>query len=363
MATLTLVAAPPPVWADQVRDAQWHLDYLKITQAHAITRGAGVTVAVLDSGVDAQHPDLKGAILPGANLTILKEGSPVGWTDEDGHGTAMSGLIAAQGKAGSGALGIAPEAKVLPIRLQTDRTTPVSGFEEALKIATARGAKVVNMSFGSPTFDSINADAVAAAQAADLVLVAASGNAPDDKTIGYPASYPGVITVGAVDRKGNHADYSLSGEQIMLTAPGTDITSTDIKRNNASGYSAGPGTSNSAAIVSGAVALVRAKYPQLTAAQVVERITSTATDKGPKGRDPEYGYGVIDVMAALTAPLEEAPAPATAAPVPPGSGADAPSDKDGLPTAALAAIGGGALLLVGTLAVLVVLIRRRRIAT
>lgn len=361
VAVLVLVVAPPPALADKIRDAQWHLDYLKIAQAHAITKGAGVTVAVIDSGVDAEHPDLRGAVLPGANVMILKEGSPVGWTDTDGHGTAMAGVIAARGKGNTGALGIAPESKILPIRISINREVHGVGLEEALAFATAHGAKVISMSFVSPELDPIEAEALEAARAADIVLVAGVGNLPRDKTVRYPAAHPSVIGVGAVDRNGDHADLSVTGDKVELSAPGIGIMSPAIAAKDPSRYRAGSGTSQATAVVAGAAALVRAKYPQLTADQVVKRLTSTAIDTGPKGRDSSYGYGVVNVVGALTAPLEAESTPA-AAPAAPRAASDRSSTGDGISAGVLAALGGGALLLIGGLVALVVLIRKRRSA-
>jgi subtilisin family serine protease len=142
--------------------------------------------------------------------------------------------------------------------------------------------------------------AIDAAIAADVVVIASAGNRPDDAFVGFPAAYPGVVAVGATGRGGDIAPVSVTGNQLALTAPGVDIVSTD----GVGGYRIGTGTSDSTAIVAGAAALVRSKYPKLSANEVVHRLTATATDKGAPGRDPQYGYGVLNLVAALTADVK-----------------------------------------------------------
>nr|WP_274534633.1 S8 family serine peptidase [Micromonospora sp. CB01531] len=157
-----------------------------------------------------------------------------------------------------------------------------------------------------------------------MVVVAGAGNFPADLNVGCPASEPGVIAVGGVDRKGNHAAISVTGPQIDVAAPAEDIYSTSVNGT----YRVGTGTSDATAIVAGAAALIRSKYPNLPAEEIAHRLTATAIDEGPPSRDDEYGYGVIDLVAALTAdvpPLGFGSAAATA-PVPTGA---APEDEGG----------------------------------
>ncbi|GAA4146726.1 hypothetical protein GCM10022251_08620 [Phytohabitans flavus] len=229
----------------------------------------------------------------------------------------MAGLIAAHGTtSGMGALGIAPEAAILPIRSegpagQADSDLLAAGIEWAIE----RGAAVINASStGGPSPPLRHA--IDAANAADVVVVAAAGNRPTDLGVGFPAAYDGVLAVGAVDRQGNHAEVSVTGEQLDIVAPGVDIYSTSYKGL----YRKGTGTSDAAAIVAGAVALVRSKYPDLSAEEVVHRLTATATDKGPPGRDEQYGYGVLNLVAALTA---DVPPLGSVAPTPNSTTADA----------------------------------------
>jgi type VII secretion-associated serine protease mycosin len=313
--------------ADGIRDAQWHLGFLSVTDAHRISRGNGVTVAVIDTGVQPV-PSLKGNVLRGT--VVDPAGSGDGRADRIGHGTAMAGLIAAHGtREDAGALGIAPEAKILPI---TDNVGRVQGSNDltatAINWAVAHGAEVINISSGGGPSPALRA-AVQAALEADVVVVASAGNKPSATAVQFPAFYPGVIAVGAVDRNGNLASISTTGRGVVITAPGVDITSTGLNGQ----YRKGTGTSDAAAIVSGAVALIRSKYPDLSAKEVVHRLEATAIDKGAPGLDDQYGYGVLNLVGALTAdvpPLTPSPGDGpTADASPTGGVATGPSAGSG----------------------------------
>ena len=348
-AVLALVAGwPAPARADDVRDRQWWLEPLRVAEAHRISRGAGVVVAVIDSGVGADHPDLAGAVLDGTD-TVRAGGK--GNADTEGHGTAMAGLIAARGRSGErGLLGIAPAARILPIRPSGDTYFVADG----IAWATAHGAQVLSMSFGVQDSEELRA-AVAAARAADIVLVASAGNTGDrDNAVEFPGGYDGVLAVGAVDRRGRVAPFSQHGPQVDLVAPGVEMYTAGL----AGTYRKGFGTSNSAAVVAGAAALVRARYPELTADQVAERLTATAADRGPAGRDDKYGHGALDLVAALTEPpprpsstgaaaAATGAAAATAGAVRAGPGA---AEDGGVPPWMF--VGGGLVLLLAALGVL-----------
>lgn len=276
----------------QIRKDQWHLNYLKTAEAQSISQGEGVIVAVPDTGV-SPHPDLASNLLRGVDLT---GGGIDGKRDRDGHGTGMAGLIAAHGKGHQGALGIAPKAKVLPIHVSPKGGSTADAMAAGIEYATRQGAQVVCVSSGGASNVRLR-QAVKAALQANVIIVAAAGNAPDDNAVVYPAAENGVLAVAGVGRNGAHAPVSVSGPEIDVVAPAVDIYSTSINGK----YRKGTGTSDATAIVAGAAALVRSKYPYLPAAEVVHRLTATAVDKGPPGRDDEYGYGVIDLVAALTA--------------------------------------------------------------
>ncbi|GAB1690758.1 type VII secretion-associated serine protease mycosin [Krasilnikovia sp. M28-CT-15] len=305
---LVLVGASPAL-ADSIRERQWHLDALHVTAAHKVSQGEGVTVAVVDTGVRADHPDLAGNVLPGVDY---REAGTKGWVDTDGHGTGMAGIIAGHGHGrgdADGVLGIAPKAKILPIRVLNDNNRPTTKIPDAITEAVRQHADVISMSF-SDTPDGPLQRAIQQAIDANIVLVASSGNRPRDVFLQYPAKYPGVVAVGATGRDGKVAPLTITGPEMTLVAPGIDIATTD----NDGGYVESRGTSDATAIVAGAAALIRAKYPDLSAAEVVHRLTATATDKGAPGRDRDYGYGALDLVAALTADVPASAGQPSAAP-------------------------------------------------
>lgn len=310
---LAAVAAPTPALADSVRDQQWHLDFMHVVEAQRLSQGEGVLVAVADTGVEATVPELAGALVPGKDYG---GNTGDGTTDPQGHGTAMATLIAGRGRgAGKGALGIAPKATILPIQLSQDFDFAGGDARDvaaAIDYAVSKGAKVICLSIGTGDTKIVRT-AIANAIAADVVVVAAAGNKPGRGDVAFPARVPGVVAVGAVDRKGERAAISVAGPELALVAPGVDITAVDAEGRTRTGT----GTSDANALVAGAVALIRARYPQLKGPDVVRRLTVTAQDKGEPGKDPVYGYGVIDLVKALTADIPQAPPSASPPPSPP----------------------------------------------
>lgn len=345
-----------PAYADGVRSAEWHLQFLRVAEAQRISQGDGVTVGVIDTGIDANHPDLAGSVLPGTNTR--EEGQGDARTDPDGHGTAMAGLIVGHGSGETGMLGIAPRAKLLPVRAVTGKNpfNASRDIAEGIQWLLGHGAKVISVSIGGDDVIPLQ-QAVAAATQADVVVVAGVGNLPGDPVVRYPAGYEGVVAVGGVDRNGSHAPTSVTGDKVVLAAPSVDIMSTDPGGK----YSAGSGTSNATAIVAGVAALIRAKYPQLTAKQVTERLTATAVDKGAPGRDPQYGFGIVDPVAALQANVK-ASASAGASPPAQGDSDGSTGSSTGMPRWLRQVIFvGGCLALLFVVVVLpIMLIRRAR---
>ncbi|MEV0560035.1 S8 family serine peptidase [Dactylosporangium sp. NPDC050588] len=295
--------------ADSIRDRQWHLQALRISQAQTISRGAGVVVAVTDTGVDDRHGELAGAVLNGKEFGEQPTGN--GKADTDGHGTAMAGLIAGRGLPNNaGVLGIAPEATILPVQtLHSEFGGSPIDLADGIMWAVGQGAKVICIAAGTSEYSQVK-DAVAAAVKADVVVVAGVGNTPKSKQVGFPAKLPGVVAVAGSDKGGNHAAISATGPEVVLAAPAVEIVSIGAFGK----YVVGEGTSDSTAIVAGVVALVRAKFPGLSAAEVVRRLTATATDRGKPGRDEEFGFGIVDPVAALTAEVPAAGVQVTGVP-------------------------------------------------
>jgi subtilisin family serine protease len=344
---LFVVAATPASATDPVRDGQWQLDFLRVEDAHKYSQGDGVVVGVVDTGVDATNPDLAGSILSGAGLTA--QGGD-GRQDIDGHGTAMAGFIAAHGRAG----GIAPMAKIVPVREFDTAFGYASG--DGVTWAVDHGARVLCLAYSSPD-DPADRMAVARAIAMDVVVIAPVGNTNSPSVGINPLEYPGVVGAAGVDRNGEHAAISVVTPYATLAAPAVDAVSTDtlyIPGNT--GYRPWTGTSDATAIIAGAAALVRARFPKLSAVEVIHRLTATADDKGPPGRDDQYGYGVINLVKALTADVpaltpSASPEPTQALPAQP----ERPNH-----TAAVVAIGGLTVLALFGVALVVVGVRRSR---
>jgi type VII secretion-associated serine protease mycosin len=296
--------------ADGIRAQEWGLDALHADQAWQTTKGKGVTVAVLDTGVDADHPDLAGNVLPGKDLVGF--GAERGDSTWARHGTGMAGIIAGHGHGpdrASGVLGIAPQARILPVRVILEdgdparkkaRDTRGGSLAEGIRWAADHGADVINLSLGDDS-DSAHPEASedAAVQYAlgrGVVVVASAGNG--GKTgdhVSYPAAYPGVIAVTAVDRYGNRADFSTRRWYATVSAPGDHVILIDPDRHYYNGW----GTSAASAFVSGAAALVRAAHPGLTPAQIKTLLENTAEEAPAGGRDDARGYGLVDPAAAI----------------------------------------------------------------
>ncbi|MFD5913781.1 type VII secretion-associated serine protease mycosin [Streptomyces massasporeus] len=357
--------------ADGIRAQQWALDAMHTEQAWQTTKGRGITVAVLDTGVEADHPDLAGNVLPGKDL--------VGFGAEPGdrawarHGTAMAGIIAGHGHGpgdADGVLGIAPEAKILPVRVILEdgdpsrakaRSTRGNALAEGIRWAADHGADVINLSLGD---DSASAhpepsedQAVQYALKKGVVVVASAGNGGEKGDhISYPAAYPGVIAATAVDRAGTRASFSTRRWYATVSAPGVDVVIADPDHK----YYEGWGTSAAAAFVSGAAALVKAAHPGLAPAQIKSLLEDTARNAPSGGRDDSRGFGFVDPAAAIEAAGRIEPEGLKSASYGAkyfGSGPDADSsDGDTADWAAPLAGGAGGVLLVAA----VVLWRGRR---
>ena len=282
---ITALGVLPTVRAERLGGKQWGLAAVGAEGAWGITRGAGITVAVLDSGVDETHPDLAGHLLPAVDLV---EDGRAG--DAFGHGTRVAGVIAAA-LDGAGIAGLAGESQVLPIRILTatgegDQNRTARG----IRAAVAAGAQVINLSLSSPSQSTFQAEAIQFALDHGVVVVAAAGNRREEgsPTV-FPAAYPGVIGVSSVGRDLAISDFASQGTAIDLVAPGGQILTTQV----GGGWESDDGTSLAAAFVSAAVALVRAANPTLAPDAVAQVLFDTARDLGAPGRDDDFGHGLL----------------------------------------------------------------------
>lgn len=299
--------------ADEVRDAEYWLAEYGITTAWQTTRGAGVTIAIIDTGIDSTVPDLRGAVVGGADFSGLGSTNgqtPVGSTGSE-HGTLVASLAAGRGRgATDGVIGAAPAANLLSISIgfgegEVDSDEQIA---QAVRWAVDHGADVINMSLTRNTLEWPQSwdDAFLYAVENDVVVVAAAGNRGSGTTVvGAPATMPGVLTVAGVDRQGKASfDASSQGITIGIAAPSEELI----------GVAPGGtvvrwgGTSGATPIVAGIVALVRAAHPELDVANVINRIVATARPAGEDGPDAIYGFGLVDAAAAVTAdvPLVDA---------------------------------------------------------
>lgn len=311
-ATAFALLPAAPAGADTIRAQQWGLDALHTDRAWQTTRGKGITVAVVDTGVDGSLPDLTGQVLPGKDM--IGFGAGRGDRSWARHGTAMAGIIAGRGHGsgdGEGVIGIAPEARILPVRVILEASDPArakarktrgTALADGIRWAADHGADVINLSLGDDS-ESAHPEpgedaAVQYALKKGAVVVASSGNGGEKGDhISYPAAYPGVIAVAAVDRYGTHASFSTRRWYATVSAPGVDIVVPAPDRK----YYVEWGTSAASAFVSGAVALVRAAHPGLTPAQIKNLLTDTARSSPSAGRDDARGYGIVDPAAAIKA--------------------------------------------------------------
>ncbi len=302
-ASVALVGAPAS--ADSIRDREYWLNQYGITTAWNTTKGAGVTIAIIDTGVDGSHPDLQGAVVGGTDVSGVGSPNgqqPVGTSSE--HGTMVASLAAGRGHgAGAGVIGSAPAATVLSISVGFGTGTRSSDEQiaDAVRWAVDNGAKVINMSLTRNSLEWPQSwdDAFLYAFEHDVVVVAAAGNRGSGTTeVGAPATIPGVLVVGGVDRNGKASfDASSQGITIAVSAPSEDL----VGAAPGGGYYAWAGTSGATPIVAGIVALVRAAHPELDAGNIINRITATAKSPGVPVPSPIYGFGLVDAAAAVNA--------------------------------------------------------------
>ena len=382
--------------ADKIRDQEWWLANLHVTQAWAATRGAGVTVAVLSSGVAADHPDLTGSVITGPDFTGSGETPATpSWGIE---GTSAASIIAGHGDNvgdAAGIIGIAPAARILSVRVVLDATDPLNGNPAAvqglpaaiaagIRYAAAHGAQVIGLPLDPASLASDGAatgglSAAAGGSAAEqaavdyalgkgAVLVAPAGdNGEDGNEPTYPAAYPGVIAVGTVDRHFVRAAFSSRQSYVALTAPGVDLTTASPP----SGYRNISTTDAASSVVAGIAALIRSRYPTLNSSQVRRALVTGSVPRPPSATGAGYGAGTVDALKAVqaaaliaaprAAPSASASSPAAAPPhtirpAPPRTGILGRA-KTVLRDAAMAA---GMLILLLLASLIGIRVRRRR---
>lgn len=300
------------------------LDRLEADQAWTLATGAGVVVAVVDSGVSTNNAHLTSGVLPGHSLV---EGAAT--SDELGHGTAVASIIAGRPVAPqSGLVGLAREALILPVRVYAREDQDAERFPrlaEGIRWATDHGARVINISSSSPSDNALVRDAIAYAVASDVVVVASAGNrATASETadgLRYPAAYPGVVGVAASDATDTVNEASIHGAHVSLAAPGYDIVAANRDWGDCVfGIPPALSTSYATAFVSAAAALVRQRFPQATAAEVVHRLEVTASRPQRDRRNDLSGWGVVQPYAAMTWAYDAS----VGGPVPPGAAPTVP---------------------------------------
>lgn len=287
---------------------QWGLKAIGAPKARGSTipRRASI-VAVLDTGVSSEHPDLQGRVLTEYGYNPIEESRDT--EDRQGHGTHVSGIIAGSGQEGSGVVGVAADSYILPIKVLGDSGTGsiediIKGIDYAIDWEGPHGERVdvINMSLGSPYRSSLYGDAVKRARKSGITVVAAGGNLPIN--VGDPAFWADVVAVGAVDRHKKIAPFSARGEDLDIVAPGVDVISTvpatsrgflGLGPREVVGYDRIPmsGTSMASPHVAAAAAILKSQNPELTPEEVMYLLYSTAEDLGETGWDPLYGHGLV----------------------------------------------------------------------
>ncbi|MEV0900302.1 S8 family peptidase [Actinoplanes sp. NPDC049802] len=287
-------ALEAPTIDDEHAVHQWDLGKLGVEEAWQSSTGEGVTVAVIDSGVDAGHPDLADNMVAGYDAIEDTDG---GDFDDNGHGTHVAGTIAAVTGNGVGIAGIAPHARIMPIKvLDAEGSGYMSDTAEGIVWATDKGAQVINLSLGSADQVDAVSEAIAYAREQGVTVIAAAGNErANGSPVNFPAADEGVIAVAATDDQDEVAEFSNEGDYLDVAAPGAGIMSTVPD----GGYEEYSGTSMASPHVAGVAALLVAYRPDLGPDDVEEVLESTAVDLGEEGFDTDYGNGRIDARAAV----------------------------------------------------------------
>jgi thermitase len=290
---------------DPLYDSQYALQRINATAAWSVTKGdPNLIVAVIDTGVDANHPDLQGKLVKGYDF-LDNDATP---EDTVGHGTFVASLIAATGNDKNGITGVAPNVKIMPLRVLDESGGNSLTIARAIRYAVDNGAKVINLSVGGPYPSQAVRQATDYAISKGVVVVAASGNDGNQRNaVEYPASFPNVISVAATNSSNKVASFSTHNSGVNVAAPGVNVLGARSSQNTicrpyqATAYCFASGTSFSAPYVSGTAALVLSVNPKLTPQQVDDILEKTATDLGTSGSDDYYGAGLINAGKAVDA--------------------------------------------------------------
>ena len=282
---------------DPLRYQQWGLDRVPFESAWSVSRGRGVTVAVVDSGVEADHQDLAGSVRAG--IDFVKPGGD-GRIDPNGHGTHVAGIIAAHVDNALGIAGAAPDVNILPVRvLDANGGGAASNVAKGVIWAADHGARVINLSLGGGLAPGIQQAMQYANSKGAVVLAAGGNNGQAGNSPMYPAAYPEAIAVAAIDTDRSHPTFGNTGSYIDVAAPGVGIVST--WGSSPTAYASATGTSMATPFASAEAALIISTNPSLSSARVTQILESTATDLGPRGVDPIFGHGLINPNAAVGA--------------------------------------------------------------
>ena len=389
-ASCVAMSAAGPALADTVRNNEWWLSSLHVTQAWLSTKGTGVTIAVLSTGVDTNQPDLAGSVTTGRDFT--GSGRAAGGSFWGVNGTAVASLIAGHGhgtKNADGIIGVAPEAKILSVRVTLENNDPQltnattvaalpMSIARGIRYAVRHGAQVIDLPLDPAAVAADNAAAkggtssvtggspaeraaVAFALRKGVVLVAPAGDGgAGPNSINYPAAYPGVISVGAFNQTFTKAPFTSTRPYVTLTGPGNGV----IAANGPTGYAKLKSTTAASAVVAGVAALIRAQFPTMNPAQVETALTSSTAFHPKGGRRTGSGFGTVDAAAALTAAAKLNATPSSGAsaanPTPPAAPkvkVHATSLWDALRYPVL---GLAALLLIAVIVLITVRTRQRR---
>ena len=280
---------------------QYSLDRMRVRDAWSLSKGGLGVVAVLDTGVQANHPDLSGRILPGYNFVNNTSNA----ADDNGHGTWVAGIIAAKPNDGYGIAGISWSDKILPVKIMTrEGTGDTADLTSGITWAADHGATVINMSVGGFPSSTYVQEAINYAWNKGVVLVGAAGNNGRQEHF-YPASFTNVVSVSATQVNDEFSHWSSFGSGVDVSAPGASVQTTNCtvctyaSHNTWGEHTYISGTSFATPNVAGVIALIRARYPTYTPAQVVSRLTSTVDDLGYPGHDYRYGRGRVNAYRAL----------------------------------------------------------------